>query len=218
VTRWYRAPEIILLQQDRDFLPAVDMWAVGCILGELFKMLKENEPNPSMRKPMFPGTSCFPLSAQDPFAYQDRLDQLNVIFDVIGTPLKEEIQSLKNEKARKYLISIKKKRPQAFKSMFRGSSETAVDLLQGLLAFDCRKRLNVEQALKHPFLRNVRDQEAERRHRPAKFDFEDIPLTTRTIKELIIDEIMIWNPKLTEKVVMSTDRRRSIRASSSELG
>ena len=38
VTRWYRAPEIILLE--KDYGPAVDMWGIGCIVGELFAMLK----------------------------------------------------------------------------------------------------------------------------------------------------------------------------------
>lgn len=32
-TRWYRAPE--LLYGSRNYTPAVDLWAVGCIMGEL---------------------------------------------------------------------------------------------------------------------------------------------------------------------------------------
>ena len=34
VTRWYRAPELILLE--KDYGPAIDMWSVGCIIAELF--------------------------------------------------------------------------------------------------------------------------------------------------------------------------------------
>ena len=33
-TRWYRAPE--LLYGARNYTKAVDMWAVGCIIGEMF--------------------------------------------------------------------------------------------------------------------------------------------------------------------------------------
>ena len=33
VTRWYRAPEIILLE--KDYGPGIDVWAVGCIFGEM---------------------------------------------------------------------------------------------------------------------------------------------------------------------------------------
>eukprot|EP00923_Selenidium_pygospionis_P031410 GHVN01055682.1.p1 GENE.GHVN01055682.1~~GHVN01055682.1.p1 ORF type:complete len:262 (+),score=16.44 GHVN01055682.1:167-952(+) len=37
VTRWYRAPELILLQ--RDYSQAIDMWSMGCIFGELLQTL-----------------------------------------------------------------------------------------------------------------------------------------------------------------------------------
>lgn len=94
VTRWYRAPEIILLE--KDYGPAIDIWAVGCIFGELLGMMKENAPTFVDRTPLFPGKSCFPLSpATDP--QQERMgfpfssnDQLAMIFGVIGTPDENE--------------------------------------------------------------------------------------------------------------------------------
>lgn len=60
VTRWYRAPEIILLE--KDYGPGIDIWAVGCIFAELLGMMKENAPTFMDRQPLFPGKSCFPLS------------------------------------------------------------------------------------------------------------------------------------------------------------
>jgi len=60
VTRWYRAPEIILLE--KDYGPGIDIWAVGCIFAELLGMMKENAPTFMERQPLFPGKSCFPLS------------------------------------------------------------------------------------------------------------------------------------------------------------
>ena len=89
-TRWYRAPEIILLE--KDYGPAIDIWAVGCIFGELLGMLKENAATFLDRKPLFPGKSCFPLSPAKqnegqrkgfPFSNSD---QLTMIFEVTGTP------------------------------------------------------------------------------------------------------------------------------------
>jgi cyclin-dependent kinase 7 len=62
VTRWYRSPE--LLFGARGYGTGVDIWAVGCILGELF-----------LRKPVFPGESD--------------IDQLVKIFNVLGTPKEE---------------------------------------------------------------------------------------------------------------------------------
>ena len=52
-TRWYRAPEIILLE--KDYGPAIDLWSIGCITGELFSMIKENAPTFLDRKPLFTG-------------------------------------------------------------------------------------------------------------------------------------------------------------------
>ena len=59
------------------------------------------------RQPLFPGKSCFPLSADRPTSYADQVDQLNVIFDVIGTPSEEDIASIGNVKA--YLKKLQPK-------------------------------------------------------------------------------------------------------------
>ena len=37
VTRWYRAPELILMQE--SYNAAIDMWSVGCIFAELLQTL-----------------------------------------------------------------------------------------------------------------------------------------------------------------------------------
>lgn len=70
------------------------MWSLGCILAELLSMQKESFPTSQERNALFPGKSCFPLSAEKPSSYSDALDQLNVIFDVIGTPSREDIEDL----------------------------------------------------------------------------------------------------------------------------
>jgi mitogen-activated protein kinase 1/3 len=55
VTRWYRSPEVILLQ-DYDF--QLDMWSLGCIFSEMLgKLHKQN-----VHGPLFPGKSCYPIS------------------------------------------------------------------------------------------------------------------------------------------------------------
>merc|ERR1719469_170157 len=59
VTRWYRAPEVVLLAS--EYTMAIDIWAVGCILCELIG-----------RRPFFTG--------------KDHLDQIKKIFAVIGSP------------------------------------------------------------------------------------------------------------------------------------
>ena len=53
VSRWYRAPEIILL--DKHYGTPIDVWAIGCIMAELLNMMKEHVENFQERKPFFPG-------------------------------------------------------------------------------------------------------------------------------------------------------------------
>mmetsp|Transcript_95120 Transcript_95120/g.116462 ORF Transcript_95120/g.116462 Transcript_95120/m.116462 type:complete len:499 (+) Transcript_95120:106-1602(+) len=162
VTRWYRGPEVILLQQKKKTLTAVDMWSVGAIFGELLQMLKICRPDASKRSPIFPGDSCFPLSIKDSMDYASRVDQMQVIFDLIGTPPESEIQKIDDDKARKYLHNLPFKRPANLKKVFPGVSEKGLDLMKQLLQFDVDKRYTVDQALEHPFLAAVRDKSHER--------------------------------------------------------
>lgn len=52
VTRWYRAPEVILSQ---PYSAAVDIWSIGCIFAELMGLIKENVSNYRLRRALFPG-------------------------------------------------------------------------------------------------------------------------------------------------------------------
>ncbi len=75
VTRYYRAPELILME--KDYGAGIDMWAVGCIFAELLNMMKEHVPNHTQRKPIFPGKSCFPLSPVKSSRGNSDLNQVN---------------------------------------------------------------------------------------------------------------------------------------------
>jgi mitogen-activated protein kinase 1/3 len=55
VTRWYRAPEIVLAQQ---YTAAVDIWSVGCIFAELLGLMSGNISDYKKRRALFPGERC----------------------------------------------------------------------------------------------------------------------------------------------------------------
>ena len=59
-TRWYRAPEIILL--DKEYHKPIDIWSIGCIFGELLKMQRAVCADTLQRFPLFPGKYCYPVS------------------------------------------------------------------------------------------------------------------------------------------------------------
>ena len=64
VSRWYRPPEIILLEKNYD--QAVDIWSLGCILAELIYCTdtykKDTGHDHMNNRFLFRGMSCFPLS------------------------------------------------------------------------------------------------------------------------------------------------------------
>lgn len=196
VTRWYRAPEVILFSQSRQWAPAIDMWSVGCILGELLQMVADEGKIDPNRQPLFPGRSCFPLSAKRLDAYKDTFDQLNCIFQVIGTPTPAEIEKIKDREAQLYLQKLTSKGPIPpcdLSARFPKANRQELDLLRRLLQFDVEKRMTVDQALEHPYLEDVRDLKAELKHPEVFCCFEDVDLDMRTIYELIVDEICHFN-------------------------
>ena len=124
VTRWYRAPEVILLQD--SYTAAIDIWSVGCIFAELLSMMKENYATVFDRQPLFPGGSCKLLSPKagvqtdqasakagsdsdkDTGMSEDlKNDQLGKIFEVIGTPKNlDDLNFITSEKSLEYVKSF----------------------------------------------------------------------------------------------------------------
>ena len=65
ITRWYRAPEVILLE--RDYNNSVDLWSSACVISEVLTCSKEYRALGFLKekRQMFRGKSCYPLSPAD---------------------------------------------------------------------------------------------------------------------------------------------------------
>lgn len=148
VTRWYRAPELILLEKTYD--APVDIWAVGCIFGELLSVdTEEGAISSAHRRPLFQGNSCFPLSPakrpmiekDDPLLQDhcsefpiDRKDQLKLIFSVIGTPQDEmDLSFISDKQAEDYIQIFANKSGVDLTEKFPSASKEALDLLKKML-------------------------------------------------------------------------------------
>jgi mitogen-activated protein kinase 1/3 len=154
VTRWYRAPEIILAQ---SYDASIDIWSVGCILAELFGMQKANVSDRAQRLPLFPGRASGFLSAHDPDELTENpRGQLTLIFNVIGTPLHSDLGHLDRYTAAD-LRALEPIEPTDLSALFPATAHSGLDLLRQLLLFDPKKRITVDEALMHPFLAPVRD-------------------------------------------------------------
>ncbi|KAH9258910.1 hypothetical protein BASA81_002974 [Batrachochytrium salamandrivorans] len=175
VTRWYRAPEIMLAC--REYSVAIDVWSVGCIFAEMLN-----------RKPLFPG--------------EDYLHQLRLISEVVGTPKEADLHFVQSEKALKYMRGMQIKPKADFAKLCPKSSPEARDLLDKMLMFDPTKRITVAEGLKHPYLASLHHPEDEP-DCDVLFQMEDnVPddaLKRRDIQVGILEEALKIHPEL-EKV------------------
>jgi len=160
VTRWYRAPELILLQE--SYTESIDMWSVGCIYAELLGMLDGFKMED--RGPLFPGSSCFPLSPdhkhKTDYRYHTRgkHDQLNMIFNLLGTPSEADCVALERQDARRYIACFASREGEGLKAKFPHVDEASLDILGKMLQFSPGQRISVTQALDHAlFQESIRD-------------------------------------------------------------
>ncbi|XP_061636775.1 cyclin-dependent kinase-like 5 isoform X7 [Phyllopteryx taeniolatus] len=128
-TRWYRSPELLL---GAPYGKAVDMWSVGCILGEL-----------SDGQPLFPGES--------------EIDQLFTIQKVLG-PLPPEQMKLFYSNPRFHGLRFPTvNHPQTLERRYLGIIGGALlDLLKSLLLLSHAERFLTEQSLNHHAFQNLR--------------------------------------------------------------
>ncbi|KAF3707455.1 Mitogen-activated protein kinase 15 [Channa argus] len=125
-TRWYRAPEILL--GSTRYTKGVDMWSLGCILGEML-----------LGKALFPGTST--------------LNQIEKIMSAIPHPSPGDILAIKSEYGSSVIQRMLLKPQVPFEDLLQPSvPPDALDLLKGLLVFNPDKRLTADQALQHPYV------------------------------------------------------------------
>ena len=166
VTLWYRAPELLLGLP--NYTPLIDMWSVGCIMGEM-----------CTGRPMFPG-AC-------------EIDALFCIFRLRGTPEDGMWDGVKDLPY--FNAEFPQWRAKDLQTEFPNMNALGVDLLGRMLQMDPEKRvspaevcwllavfllllakspphpilpfpsccscaLNNTQALKHPFFHVLRKQQA----------------------------------------------------------
>lgn len=130
-TRWYRSPELVVTN---TYGPPVDIWSVGCILGELLD-----------GEPMFPGDDAF--------------DQLYKIYSLTGpldNKLMKQMESMFGLYAHKLVQgkknSMKTNLTKKYKKLI---SESSLDLLIKLLNPNPESRITAKEALTHEWFEDL---------------------------------------------------------------
>lgn len=179
-TRWYRAPEIMLLLS--MYSTSVDLWSVGCIMAELYLGL-----------PLFPG--------------KDYRDQLLLIFQFLGTPVKDDYDCIKLPRARSYISLLPQYLPVDVSDYFNlhprrlervgdgPVNPDGLDLMTQLLYFNPLHRPDASTSLTHEYLAQYHDPTDEPLSKvaltPEAFDMQSKSnLTMTSLKKQLYDQIV----------------------------
>ncbi|XP_035799623.1 serine/threonine-protein kinase MAK isoform X7 [Amphiprion ocellaris] len=122
-TRWYRAPEVLL--RSSTYSSPIDLWAVGCIMAELYTL-----------RPLFPGNS--------------EVDEIFKICQVLGTVKKTdwpEGYQLASAMNFRFPQCV----PTHLKTLIPNASNEAIALMRDMLQWDPKKRPTAVQALRYPY-------------------------------------------------------------------
>merc|ERR1712156_638627 len=120
--------------------------------GELMFQIPGNEiPNhPTGTDFLFPGNQD-PLWDKNTRQFIPDKGQLHTFMSVLGKPDAEFINCVQNKEMRYWLREQRGTPRQTLEQKFPKVSEDCLDLLRGMLQYDPRHRLTVEQCLQHPW-------------------------------------------------------------------
>mmetsp|Transcript_25499 Transcript_25499/g.101623 ORF Transcript_25499/g.101623 Transcript_25499/m.101623 type:complete len:496 (-) Transcript_25499:788-2275(-) len=168
VTRWYRAPEIMLGYHAYD--QAIDMWSIGCIFGEML-----------LQQPVFPGS--------------DYIHQLKLIVKLLGRPDECDLWFVCNQNAMNFMLQLPCYKAQDLQTKFSCARADALDLLALMLVFDPQKRVSLHKAMEHKFVEEFREHELEQ---DAGFhvkidDVEQVKLTKKSLQTMLYSEIRAFH-------------------------
>lgn len=163
VTRWYRAPEVVLLAS--EYTKSIDVWSVGCILCELIG-----------RKPIFCG--------------KDHLDQIKKILQVIGTPTEADLEWLPGRSpARSFIKKVPPSTKQPWSAIYPKATQKGIDAIEQMLTFNPLKRVTVPGAIVLPYYESLHMPDDEpKAERPMDWAFDKFTPTKRLLQNYIYVE------------------------------
>ncbi|XP_027017865.2 mitogen-activated protein kinase 12 [Tachysurus fulvidraco] len=167
VTRWYRAPEVILSWM--HYTQTVDIWSVGCIMAEML-----------IGKPLFKG--------------HDHLDQLTEIMKITGTPTQEFISKLQSQDAKNYIQKMPKLRKRDLQILMPDTNPQAIAVLESMLLLDPESRVTAAQGLALPYFSEFREPEEETEAPPYDHSLDNAEQSLEQWKRLTFSEILTFHP------------------------
>lgn len=170
------APEIGL---GAAYSVAVDIWAAGCVIGEMMR----------------PGHETL-------FDLTGRHSHMKEILQVVGYPSEEELKEFPDHNAFYMRLDMSSTKERGTKTsklaqlLGPDADPLLIDLLQNMLRFSPSRRPSATQALNHPWFDDVRHPQA---HDMQPYDFQKSEPPRKTskaeLKQLVWEEVVAFHPE-----------------------
>lgn len=184
VTRYYRAPEIMIAH---EYSAAVDMWSLGCTMAEL-------------------------MSGKILFKGDNYIQQIKLILDTCGKP--EDLSFVTNPNAKKFLDTLPDKAKKPLLTSIKYENPDALDLLSKLLQVNPNERISASDAIAHPYLKSFYEPSDEPTFKgEVDFKFENDPnITVEDIELMIIDEVNYFRKANEDKEIDKEKYRKNTKS------
>jgi mitogen-activated protein kinase 1/3 len=165
VSRWYRSPEVILVE--KNYNSAIDIWSTGCILSEMISCTEQYKANGvnSQDRFLFTGSSCFPLSPCDKMKSSkgskknivSKSDQLKVILEILGDQDASDTSFVSDPSALDYIKTLTPNSCKIdFKKEFPFTTPEILDILKNMLEFNPHFRSTAGDLLRNKVFDKIR--------------------------------------------------------------
>jgi serine/threonine protein kinase len=174
VTRWYRAPEVVLIAS--EYTRAIDVWSVGCILCELIG-----------RKALFPG--------------KDHLDQIRKIVEIMGTPNPNDLSWLPQDgPARRFINKCPASAGKTLAELYPKANPDALEVATRMLTFNPHRRVGVDEALGHRYFEGLHSKEDEPvADHQVDWSFDSFKPTKKVLQQMVYSECSKFHPEIIQR-------------------
>lgn len=194
-TRWYRAPELMLL--NGTYTSSMDMWSVGCILAELI-----------YGQPLYPG--------------RHHMDQFRLIVEhrcgTLGFPSHQHKLAYPtiSEKSLNLFRRTLSKCPHEYPTTFSpidsnifvpGVDKHAFDLLEQLLRMNPSERLSADDALRSCIFDNYRKEASGEPSSEEAFQLDLSPYNLFEIRSMLFQKVRLIHQQMQDKALFLNEKK-----------
>ena len=146
------------------------------------------------------GCTVYELITGKPLFKAGNYQELIKLFiKTLGKPDEETLSFIKNDHAKKFILSMPEAPKRKPTEGVTYSNPQALDLINRCLEFNPDKRITVEEALAHPYLKALHDPTDEPGFSSnVDFNFESTNVPLTDLKRIVLEDINIVNKAMGE--------------------